>query len=95
VELVWHECEFRDGKSFTYAIYRSDLGCCYLYPMGVRRPLTGDLARHDVDVSWWVTPEAYRDGYFDKVCAALQTWLRGSLPFSSTVLFQRRDPATP
>lgn len=86
VDLVWHECEFRDGKSFTYAIFRNDgtyLGCCYLYPMGVRRPLTEDLARHDVDVSWWVTPEAYRDGYYDIVYAALRTWLRESLPFSA------------
>ena len=39
IDLVWHECEFRDGKSFTFAIYRNDdtyLGCCYFYPMGVR-----------------------------------------------------------
>ena len=21
VDLVWHECEFRDGRSFTYAVY--------------------------------------------------------------------------
>ena len=23
VDLVWHECEFRDGGSFTYAVYDS------------------------------------------------------------------------
>jgi len=36
VDLVWHECEFRDGGSFTYAVYDSCgqyLGCCYLSPM--------------------------------------------------------------
>lgn len=98
VDLVWHECEFRDGKSFTYAIYRNDgtyLGCCYLYPMGVRRPLTEDLAWHDVDVSWWVTPEAYRDGYYDKVYAALRTWLRESLSFSAPYFSNAEVPGAP
>ena len=31
VDLVWHECEFRDGGSFTYAVYDASgqyLGCC-------------------------------------------------------------------
>ena len=34
VDEVWHECEFREGDSFTYAVYDSRgqyLGCCYLY----------------------------------------------------------------
>jgi hypothetical protein len=86
VDLVWHECEFRDDRSFTYAIYRKDdtyLGCCYFYPMGVRRALTADLLRHDVDISWWVTPEAYDHGDYAKVYVALQTWLRDSLPFAA------------
>jgi len=84
VDLVWHECEFRDSKSFTYAIYRTDgtyLGCCYFYPMGVRQGLTAELARHDVDISWWVTPDAYDRGDYGKVYAALQAWLVDSLPF--------------
>jgi hypothetical protein len=41
VDLVWHECEFRDGGSFTYVMYDSHgqyLGCAYLYPMGGRTP---------------------------------------------------------
>ena len=65
VDLVWHECEFRDGGSFTYAVYDASgqyLGCCYLYPLGGRTPLTADLLRYDVDVSWWVTPAAYQQG---------------------------------
>ena len=39
VDLVWHEAEFRDGYSFTYAVYDARgtyLGCCYLYPLGRR-----------------------------------------------------------
>ena len=31
VDLVWHELEFRERYSFTYAVYDSDaqyLGCC-------------------------------------------------------------------
>jgi hypothetical protein len=86
VDLVWHECEFRDHGSFTYVLRDSDdgyLGCCYLYPMGGRTPLTDELLTHDVDVSWWVTPSAYETGYYAKTYEALQTWLAESLPFRS------------
>src|SRR2546421_663308 len=51
--LVWHELEFLEGKSFTYAIYTTEpryLGCMYLYPPGRRGPLTQELAAYDVDV---------------------------------------------
>jgi hypothetical protein len=50
---VWHEVEFRDGTSFTYAVFDDDggyLGCCYLYPMGGRTTLSERLLRYDVDV---------------------------------------------
>jgi hypothetical protein len=58
VDLVWHELEFRDGMSLTYAVYGPDgyLGCCYPYPVGRRTHLTPELMAYDVDVSWWVTP---------------------------------------
>jgi hypothetical protein len=85
VDLVWHECEFRDGESFTYAVYDSDgqyLGCCYLYPMGRRTPLTEALLAYDVDVSWWVTPSAYQRGYYTKLYAALQHWIEVAFPFT-------------
>ena len=85
VDLVWHECEFRDGGSFTYALYDSAggyLGCCYLYPMGSRTPLTDELLDHDVDVSWWVTPEAYRHGYYIQLYTALRHWLHTAFPFT-------------
>jgi hypothetical protein len=85
VDLVWHECEFRDGKSFTYAVYDSDgqyLGCCYLYPVGVRTPLTEALLAFDVDVSWWVTPQAYERGYYAKLYAALRHWVKTDFPFA-------------
>ena len=58
VDEIWHECEFREGDSVTYAVYDSRgqyPGCCYLYPMGRRAPLTEELLTYDVDVSWWVT----------------------------------------
>ncbi len=61
------ELDFREGYSFTYAVYDANgayLGCCYLYPLGRRTPLTAEMLEHDVDVSWWVTPEAYRRGYY-------------------------------
>jgi hypothetical protein len=85
VDLVWHEQEFRERASFTYAVYddrENYLGCCYLYPMGRRTELTEKLLDHEVDVSWWVTPAAYQDGYYDKLYAALRNWLATEFPFS-------------
>jgi RimJ/RimL family protein N-acetyltransferase len=84
VDLVWHEQEFREGTSFSYAVYDTGdryLGCAYLYPMGRRTPLSEELLDHDVDVSWWVTPEAYERGYYTKLYAALQRWVVDDYPF--------------
>jgi hypothetical protein len=86
VDLVWHECEFREGESLTYAVYERDggyLGCAYLYPMGRRMTLTDELIRHDVDASWWVTPDAYDSGYYEKLYRALQHWLDHDFPFGA------------
>lgn len=86
VDLVWHECEFRDGKSFTYVLTRPDggyVGCLYLYPLGLRRPLTQEMLRHDVDVSWWVTPDAYDHGLYAATYDALQDWIGRELPFTA------------
>jgi hypothetical protein len=86
VDLVWHELEFREGYSFSYVVRSDDgryLGCCYLYPMGRRVTLTDDLLRHDVDVSWWVTTDAYDHGYYAKLHAALVTWLAADFPYTN------------
>lgn len=77
-DLVWHELEFREGYSYSYVVRHEDgryLGCCYLYPVGRRVALTEELLRHDVDVSWWVTGEAYEQGYYEKLHAALTRWV--------------------
>jgi hypothetical protein len=95
VDLVWHECEFRDGGSYTYAIYDANnryLGCVYLYPMGRRTPLSEDLLHHDVDVSWWVTPTAYDEGYYSKLYRALRHWLTNDLPFTDPYFSNRQLP---
>jgi hypothetical protein len=84
VDIVWHEAEFRDRHSFTYAVYDSTgryLGCCYLYPMGRRTNLTDELLTYDVDVSWWVTPQAYDRGYYEKLYLALRSWVSGAFLF--------------
>jgi hypothetical protein len=96
VDLVWHECEFRDHKSFTYVLEVDALdyiGNAYFYPMGVRRPLTPELARHDVDVSWWVTPEAYERGYYAKVFDALRQWSTTDYPFAAPHYSNARLPS--
>jgi hypothetical protein len=86
VDLVWHEQEFREGTSFSYAVYDTDggyVGCCYLYPLGRRTELTEELARRDVDVSWWVTPDAYERGQYRTLYRALGHWLAEDLPFEA------------
>lgn len=95
VDLVWHECEFRDGGSFTYVLRDADrgyLGCCYLYPMGGRTKLTEELLKYDVDVSWWVTPSGYERGYYAKTHAALRHWLASELPFWQPYFSNREIP---
>ena len=85
VDLVRHELEFREGASFTYAVYENHggyLGCCYLYPMGRRKPLSDALLHYDVDVSWWVTPDAYERGFYEELYAALRHWLAEQFPFT-------------
>jgi hypothetical protein len=51
------------------------------YPMGTRSELTDELLAHDVDASWWVTPDAYERGYYGKLYRALRHWLVEELPF--------------
>lgn len=95
IDLVWHECEFREGDSFAYAVYDAAggyLGCCYLYPMGGRTPLTADRLEYDVDVSWWVTPDAYDRGYYSLLYVALQQWLADAFPFTRPYYSNREIP---
>jgi hypothetical protein len=83
VDAVWHELEFRDGTSFTYTVHGPGgyLGCAYLYPMGRRTELTAELMEYDVDVSFWVTPDGYERGYYEKLHAGLRQWLADGFPF--------------
>lgn len=98
VDLVWHELEMRENYSFAYAVYQRDehyLGCCYLYPMGRRTPLTTELLHHDVDVSWWVTPDAYERGYYVKLYRALLSWATERFPFSAPYFSNLEIPGPP
>ena len=95
VDLVWHELEFREQYSYAYVVRDREgtyIGCCYLYPMGRRTALTEELLVHDVDVSWWVTTDAYESGYYEKLNAALQHWLAEDLPFTAPYFSNREIP---
>jgi hypothetical protein len=96
VDLVWHECEFRDGYSFSYAVHTAKgeyLGCCYFYPMGKRTPLSEEMTRYDVDVSWWVTPSAYKRGYYEKLFRALERWATRDFPFTKLHVSNKLVPS--
>lgn len=93
LDLAWHEREFRDGNSFAYVVYGADgtyIGCFYLYPMGVRTELTEELLQYNVDASWWVTAEAYEQGYYLKLYYAIQQWLQSELPLGK-VYYSNKD----
>ena len=97
VYLVWHELEFLEGDSFAYVVRDAEgryLGCCYLYPMGRRTELSEELLAHDVDVSWWVTPDAYERGYYSKLYAALQQWLSTTFPFTNAYYSNAEIPTS-
>jgi hypothetical protein len=98
VDLVWHEQESREGTSFAYAVYDTAhqyLGCCYFYPVGKRTPLSEQLLAHDVDVSWWVTPDAYQRGFYAKLYAALRAWSVKAFPFRAPHYSNLEIPAVP
>ncbi len=61
--------------------------------MGRRTPLTEALLRHDVDVSWWVTPEAYARGDYSALYRALRHWLASELPFSEPFFSNAEIPS--
>ena len=95
VDLVWHECEFREGFSFSYVLRDAGgryLGCAYLYPMGRRTELTEELADHDVDVSWWVTLDAFEDGYYERAYAGLERWVGAEFGFTDPYWSNRELP---
>jgi len=95
VDLVWHELEFRENYSYAYAVYDLAgryLGCCYFYPMGRRTPLDETLLEHDVDVSWWVTPDGYHAGYYAKLYLALRQWIADAFPFKNAYFSNREIP---
>ena len=85
LDLAWHEREFRDYDSFAYVVYTKAgvyIGCFYLYGMGQRTALAPALLDFQVDASWWVDTKAYNAGYYQKLQAALQTWLPNQFRFT-------------
>ena len=60
--------------------------------MGRRTELTERLIEHDVDVSWWVTPEAYGRGHYGTLYRALREWVTRVYPFTSPYFSNREIP---
>jgi hypothetical protein len=49
--------------------------------MGRRTPLSEPLLANDVDISWWVTPDAYDRGEYETLYRALDQWVTVDFPF--------------
>ena len=69
------------------------LGCAYLYPMGRRTELSEELVDHDVDVSWWVTADAYDRGLLRAGVRGLRRWMTEDFPFADPYWSNRELPA--
>ncbi len=62
--------------------------------MGRRTTLTEELLDHDVDVSWWVTPEAYERGHYATLHTALRHWATADFPFTNPYYSNAETPPT-
>ena len=54
--------------------------------------LSEALLDYDVDVSWWVTPAAYKRGDYDKLYTALRHWLATEFSFWRPYYSNREIP---
>lgn len=86
IDLSWHQREFEYHSSFAFTVMSLDekkcLGCLYLYQPGYRNETSRDA---DVDVSFWVTQEAYDNGLYPVLYETLDKWLKTSWPFKKIV----------
>lgn len=77
IDLGWHQREFENRSSFAYTVFTPEndkcLGCFYFYPPGYRKEVDNT---YDVDVSFWVTQEAYNEGLYEKLYATIQVFLK-------------------
>ena len=92
-EAVTEEIQLRQGTSSGATEFRDEcvihlrrlragrLPGLLLILMGRRTELTEELMHYDVDVSWWVTPDGYERGFYEKLHAGLQQWLAAEFPF--------------
>jgi hypothetical protein len=64
-------------------------------PDGTSHPLTEELLKYDVDVSWWVTPDAYERGYYTKLHAALRHGIERAFPFTKAYYSNTEIPELP
>lgn len=86
IDLCWHQREFEHRSSFAFTVMSPDerkfLGCLYLYPPGYR---SENSKNADVDVSFWVSQEAYDNGLYPVLYKTLDKWLKTSWPFKKII----------
>ncbi len=77
IDLGWHQKEFENKSTFAYTVFSPDntkcLGCFYLYDAGTRKEVD---STYDVDVSFWVTQEAYDKGLYKKLYEEVKEFLK-------------------
>ncbi|NMC35555.1 GNAT family N-acetyltransferase [Candidatus Beckwithbacteria bacterium] len=77
IDLGWHQREFEHKSSFVFTVFNPQntecLGCFYFYPAGYRKKVDES---YDVDVSFWVTQEAYDQGLYEILYKTIQEFLK-------------------
>src|SRR3990167_11564600 len=77
IDLGWHQREFENKSTFAYTVFTPDnskcLGCFYFYNPGFRKEIDSS---YDVDISFWVTQEAYEDGLYKKLYEEIKEFVK-------------------
>lgn len=93
-DLEWHEDEFNKRASFAYTVLNQAktecLGCVYLYPAD--KPWVSTPEGSDVDISMWVTQEAYDKGLYPKLFKSVKQWIQKDWPFKNPYYSNKEIP---
>ncbi|MEI6462856.1 MAG: hypothetical protein WCO33_04295 [bacterium] len=88
IDLSWHQREFESKTSFAFTIMNITetecLGCIYFYPpRSCMNSAQSNDTNHDVEVSWWVTAKAYKEGLYEIVSKDIKIWVKEDWPMKN------------
>ena len=98
IDLGWHQREFEFKNSFAFTVMNKDetkcLGCVYFYPPPAGMSSVGGKEDVDLNISMWVTQEAYDDGLYPRLFKAVKDWVEEKWPFKKVAYVNKENPTT-